>query len=742
MFAQVAIDSGGDLVLDYRVPHEHAGKLAVGSLVSVPLGKRVANGIVLSLSAKPSTPGLAAEKVRPFYKLLFPTPVIDQNLVELGDWVASYYAAPRQVVLRLFVPAGVWKGGVRSAMTTWLLLSDGVSIDSLGRSPRQREIVLALEAAPSRELPLEKLPGKRSGTLSMARKMEKEGLLRVELRPSGDPLHGDDGIVSVEPPEPNAEQVVAIKRISELLQEDAPRPLLLFGVTGSGKTEVYIRAIDEVVERGRSALLLVPEIALTPQTMERMRARFEHTGKGVALLHSGLSEGERYGEWCRIVSGEARIVIGPRSAVFAPVRDLGIIVVDEEHEPSYKQDTSPRYHGRDVAVMRGKICGCPVILGSATPSLESLHNVHGDKYHLCRLEKRVDDCELPVVRVVDLRREPRPEGGAPAIFSVELARQIRLRLERREQVILFLNRRGYARSQQCLACGHAVGCPHCSMTLTYHRKREQLLCHICGHQQRPARACPECGDASIRASGFGTERVEAALDQQFPQARVARVDSDTVARKGRLQEVLDDFKTGRIDILVGTQMIAKGLHFPGVTLVGVLQADLGLQTPDFRAAERVFQLLTQVAGRAGRGDLAGEVVVQAFSPESPAIQFARHQDFDGFARQELEMRKAFGYPPYGHAALVLSRSEDAVTGHRVLLDLVPHFKAAGGEMGVLVGEAIPCPLEKAHGQFRFQILLRSVSPARIRKLIRDGLAAIAIPEEAVVVWDMDPYSLM
>ena len=500
--------------------------------------------------------------------------------------------------------------------------------------------------------------------------------------------------------------------------------------------------MDAVVEKGKSALLLVPEIALTPQTMERMRARFAHTGKGVAMLHSNLSEGERYGEWCRIVAGEAKIVIGPRSAVFAPMQDLGIIVVDEEHEPSYKQDSSPRYHGRDVAVMRGKICGCPVILGSATPSLESLHNVHEGKYHLSRLDQRVDGCDLPVVRVTDLRREPRQEGAAPSIFSRELAKQMRARLDRGEQTILFLNRRGYARSQQCLACGSAIGCPHCSMTLTYHRKREQLLCHICGHQQRPARACPECGDASIRASGFGTERVEAALQQQFPKARVARVDSDTVARKGRLQELLDAFKTGKIDIMIGTQMIAKGLHFPNVTLVGVLQADLGLQTPDFRAAERVFQLLTQVAGRAGRGDLAGEVVVQAFSPESPAIQFARHQDFDGFAEQELQMRKAFGYPPFQHAALILSRSEDAVAGHRALLDLVPYLKAAGTNLQVVVGEAIPCPLEKAHGQFRFQILLRSRSPARIRKLIHDALAAVNLPKTVIVVWDMDPYSLM
>jgi primosomal protein N' (replication factor Y) len=371
-----------------------------------------------------------------------------------------------------------------------------------------------------------------------------------------------------------------------------------------------------------------------------------------------------------------------------------------------------------------------------------MHNVQAGKYHLCRLERRVDGCELPVVRVVDLRREPRSQGAAPAIFSVELAKQMRLRLERAEQVILFLNRRGYARSQQCLACGQAVGCPHCSMTLTYHRKREQLLCHICGHQQRPARVCPECGDPSIRASGFGTERVEAALAEQFPRARVARVDSDTVSRKGHLQEVLDDFKKGRVDILVGTQMIAKGLHFPGVTLVGVLQADLGLQTPDFRAAERVFQLLTQVAGRAGRGDLAGEVVVQAFSPESPAIQFARHQDFDGFAKQEFTMRKAFGYPPFRHAALLLSRSRDAAAGHRVLLDIAQHLKASAEGLGVVVGEAIPCPLEKAHGQFRFQVLLRSASPARIRKLITGGLAAVDIPDGVIVVWDMDPYSLM
>jgi len=743
VFVQVAIDSGGDLLLDYRIPAQIDGVVAIGSLVSVPLGRRASKGIVLGFGDTPSTPGFPIEKIKPFYKLLHPTPVIDSKLVELSNWVASYYGAPLQVVLRSLVPSGAWKGGVRSAMENWLTLAETTSSADLNRAPRQREIAEALEAAPDRSLPLPSISGDRSKNLTIARKMEKAGLLKVDLRPTNESLLPQtDEVVNVKPPTPNAEQVVAISQISKLLAEESPQPLLLLGVTGSGKTEVYIRAIQEVVERGKSALLLVPEIALTPQTMERLSSRFAASGHGVAMLHSKMSDGERYAEWCRIVSGDARVVIGPRSAVFAPAVDVGIIVVDEEHEPSYKQDKSPRYHGRDVAVVRGKICGCPVILGSATPSLESLHNVQEGKYQMARLEERVDNCELPLVRVVDLRREPKPTKGAPNIFSGELIKQMNLRLQRGEQTILFLNRRGFARSQQCLACGHAIGCQHCSITLTYHRAKEQLLCHMCGHQQKPARVCPECGDASILSSGFGTERVEHALEKQFPRARVARIDSDSVSRKGRLQELLDDFKRGRIDIIIGTQMIAKGLHFPNVTLVGVLQADLGLQTPDFRASERVFQLLTQVAGRAGRGDLTGEVIVQAYSPESPAIQFARHQDFDGFAKQELEMRKVFAYPPYSHASLVHSRSEDADAGHRVLLDLLPHLKAGAEALGVTVGEAIPCPLEKAHGQFRFQILLRSPSPARMRKLIRDGLASIDMPQNALVTWDMDPYSLM
>jgi len=740
LFAHVAIDTGGELLLDYRVPAQLIGQVVPGSLVNVPLGRRPAKGIVLAVSEQPSSRDFPVERIKPLYSLLHERAVVDAKLIELADWVANYYGSPLQNVLRSFVPGPVWKGGIRTAMMEpWLTFTEPGQV---GRGPLQKAIVEALEGAGIEGLPVGALAGDRSKNLAAARRMEKAGMLVIEERPVVAPSASGVGMAEVHAPTPNAEQVVAINRIEELLEEEQPLPLLLLGVTGSGKTEVYIRAIERVVQAGQSALLLVPEIALTPQTMERLSGRFASRGFGVAMLHSNLSEGERYAEWCRIVSGDAQIVIGPRSAVFAPVVNLGLIVVDEEHEPSYKQDKSPRYHGRDVSVVRAKLTGCPVVLGSATPSLESIHNVNQGKYHMVRLDNRVDDCDLPLVRVVDLRREKRKEGSAPTIFSEELAAQMRLRLDRGEQTILFLNRRGFARSQQCLSCGHSIGCPDCSVTLTLHRGKEMLLCHICGYQKRPVRTCPECGDRSILNSGYGTERVEDVLHKEFRNARVARIDSDTVSRKGRLQELLDEFKTGKIDILIGTQMIAKGLHFPNVTLVGVLQADLGLQTPDFRAAERVFQLLTQVAGRAGRGDLKGEVIVQAFSPESPAIQFARHQDFDGFAKQELEFRSAFGFPPFSHATLILARSEDPDSGHRSLLQLIAPLKARSEVYGVIVGDAVPAPLEKSHGQFRFQILLRGKSPARIRALLNEALTAVPVPDEAFVTWDMDPYSLM
>ena len=556
---------------------------------------------------------------------------------------------------------------------------------------------------------------------------------------------------------------------------------LLHGVTGSGKTEVYLQAIAHALAQGKGAVVLVPEIALTPQTVERFKARFSHgpLQTQVAVLHSHLSAGERHDEWHKIRQGRARIVIGARSAIFAPVEPLGLVIVDEEHEHSYKQEEAPRYHARDVAVVRGQMENAVVVLGSATPSMESFYNVQRGKYTLLELPTRADDKKMPIVRVVDMRQAARKDKGTP-IFSEELKEAITKRLERKEQTMLFLNRRGYSSSLQCPQCGFVAECPNCSVALTYHRKAQKICCHICGHEAPAPTICPEpkCRSAAIRYAGLGTERVEETLTKLFPHARITRMDSDLMKRKEDYRRVLGDFKAGKTDILVGTQMIAKGLHFENVTLVGVIHADLSLHIPDFRAGERTFQLLTQVAGRAGRGDVEGEVFVQSFTPFHPAIQYARRHDYTGFYEQEIEFREQLNYPPASRLAMLTfkGRNEEKVKlmAEHVTKALevlasgtaVPASESASArEMELLPDDApahtlttstsrttplrdlvlagpAPAPLLRAETFYRYQLMLRTRQMPRVSKVLAKLLETIELPEDVTLTVDIDPVSLM
>ncbi len=534
-------------------------------------------------------------------------------------------------------------------------------------------------------------------------------------------------------------------QVSKSVRENLSRVFLLHGVTGSGKTEVYLQAIAHALEQGRGAIVLVPEISLTPQTVERFKARFSSGPLQtlVAVLHSHLSAGERHDEWHKIRQGRARIVIGARSAIFAPVEPLGLIIVDEEHEHTYKQEEAPRYHARDVAIMRGRMEGAPVVLGSATPSLESFYNCHRGKYTLLELRDRVDDQKMPVVRVVDMRQSMRRGKGIP-IFSPQLKEAIQQRLERKEQTILFLNRRGYSTSLQCPLCGYVAGCPNCSVSLTFHRREQKLACHICGHAESVPAVCPNtsCRNPQIRYAGLGTERVEDTLTKLFPEARVKRMDSDTLRRKEDYRRVLGDFRTGKIDILVGTQMIAKGLHFPNVTLVGIVYADLALHMADFRASERTFQLLTQVAGRAGRGDIEGEVFVQAFTPFHPAIQYARRHDFAGFYEQEIEFRQQLNYPPVSRVALLTlkGRNEDKVrlSSEHLRRELE---KALAAMRELIIAGPAPAPLARAESQYRYQIMLRTRQMTAVSKALAGLLEAVSLPEDVMLTVDIDPVDL-
>jgi primosomal protein N' (replication factor Y) len=533
------------------------------------------------------------------------------------------------------------------------------------------------------------------------------------------------------------QQAKALELIVASIERQDPPVVLLHGVTGSGKTEVYLQAIARALELGKGAIVLVPEIALTPQTMERFKGRF---GEAVAVLHSSLSEGERHDEWHRIHSGEARIAIGARSAVFAPVQNLGLIVVDEEHEQTYKQEEAPRYHARDVAVMRGRLEACAVVLGSATPAFESFSNARSGKYALADMPVRVDHRRMPVIRVVDMRVEAERAGG-PGLFSRELADLIRLRLENGEQTILFLNRRGFSTSLVCPKCGYVASCEWCSVAFTYHRAEETLKCHICGaHKPVPA-ACPECKDPGFKYSGTGTQRLESVVAKLFPKARVRRMDADTTSAKNAHWEILGEFKSGKVDILIGTQMIAKGLDIPNVTLIGVINADTGLHAPDFRAGERTFQLLTQVAGRAGRGDLAGDVVIQTYTPFHTTIQAVRRLDYATFYDQESEERRELAYPPFGRMVCVTFRgASDERTAFSA--DLLAKTLAETLPANVTVSGPSPAPLAKAKGLFRHQVLFRGPSSKAITRPLRRLLAETAWPPGITSVLDVDPVSLI
>jgi len=758
---------------DYLIPDDLRGQVEVGTRVKVPFGHRQVLGCVTALVDESPH-----DRLRPLLKVMSRPALITARVLDLARWIAEYYCCPLEIALRSVLPEAVRReeDGWRKQLTVWALPQHG-ELPIL--TPRQQQIWTLIEEW--RELPLRELQTLAETTAATIRKLEDKGLIRIGPRISERDPYAREQILPTSPLPLNAEQATALAAILEVLgpvapasapdPPDEPGPgakadratatlsprevvpahdarrstFLLHGVTGSGKTEVYLQAIAHSLRQGKGAIVLVPEISLTPQTVERFKARFcsGPLRTLVAVLHSHLSAGERHDEWHKIRQGRARIVIGARSAVFAPVEPLGLIIVDEEHEPSYKQEEAPRYHARDVAVVRGQREHAVVVLGSATPSLESYHNTKLGKYRLLELPRRADDKQMPVVRVVDLRDEMRAEKGVP-IFSRRLRDAIALRLERAEQVMLFLNRRGYSTSLQCPKCGYVAECPNCSVALTYHRADQRLLCHICGHHTPVPRVCPEaaCRNPAIRYAGLGTEKVEDTLAKLFPQARISRMDSDTLKRKEDYRRILGDFRTGKIDILVGTQMIAKGLHFPNVTLVGIVYADQSLHQPDFRAGERTFQLLTQVSGRAGRGEVEGEVVVQTFTPFHPAIQFARRHDFVGYYDQELEMREPLLYPPVSRIALLTlkGRNEDKVRFTADHLRRETERVCAGVEPLILAGPA-PAPLLRAETFYRYQIMLRSPHMRRLSARLSELLAGWSPPAEVNLTVDIDPVNL-
>lgn len=683
--AVVRVDVRISKEFHYLIPRGLRKHVVPGARVRVPFGSRLILGTVLKVESgsclETLTDGVRSS-LKPIHDVAGEGVMIAPALMRLVEWMADYYLCPLDLVLRSVTPSVV---------------------------------------------------------------QQKTAMRRVKRRPDAELDEAAAELLPTQPLPLTPQQSVALQRVLAGTALAHPQPILLFGVTGSGKTEVYLQAIARILKEGRSAILLVPEIALTPQTVERLRSRFatntEQAGL-LAILHSGLSQGERFHEWQRIRAGVARLVVGARSAIFAPVQKLGLVIVDEEHENSYKQEESPRYHARDVAVMRGHFEGAAVVLGSATPSMESFHNAHIGKYELCRMSDRIDGRILPVIRIVDMRGELSKAKGLP-IFSDFLRSAVQLRLEREEQVILYLNRRGYASAMICQKCGYVAMCPHCSISLTYHLGEQQLKCHFCDFQQAAPRVCPVegCRDPSVRYAGLGTEKLEEAVHKLFPHAHVARMDSDTMTRRHDYERTLLRFKMGKLDILLGTQMIAKGLHFPRVTLVGIVNADIGLHLPDFRSGERVFQQIIQVAGRAGRGDVPGEVLVQTFTPDHSAVRFARLHDYEKFYREEIHFRKELDYPPFNHLTLIhCSSLKDeqaefvAETIRKTLADKV------GASLRILG----PCsaPLSRLRDRNRVHLLLRDSRIKRQKQIVREVLASLPRSGDVRVSADVDPLNML
>ena len=746
--ARVTLDVAVRREFDYLVPAELESSVHEGTRVKVPFGPREVMGVVTKVLDESPHGNL-----REIIKTVGGQALVTPPILRLVRWIADYYCCAPEVAMKAVLPDAVRKeaDGWRERLFVRALPVHG-ELPKLTK--RQTDLWTIVEEW--RELPLQELVRLAGTTSATIRKLEDKGLVSIAPQISERDPYGKEHILPSQPLKLNAEQATALKSVIDAMErlakpgDDGAKPggnsvFLLHGVTGSGKTEVYLQAIAHALGQGQGAIVLVPEISLTPQTVERFKARFSHGPQQtlVAVLHSHLSAGERHDEWHKIRQGRARIVIGARSAVFAPVESLGLVIVDEEHEHSYKQEEAPRYNARDLAVVRGQLEGASVVLGSATPSMESYHNVQRGKYGLLSLTERVDNINMPLVRVIDMRSAGRKEKGI-SIFSPQLREAILQRLEKKEQVMLFLNRRGWSSSLQCPDCGFVAECPNCSVSLTYHRAAQQLMCHICGHVEAAPNKCPQegCGNAAIRFAGLGTEKVEAALAKSFPMAKVKRMDSDTLKRKEDYRRILGDFRTGKIDILLGTQMIAKGLHFPNVTLVGIIHADLSLHIPDFRASERTFQLLTQVAGRAGRGDVEGEVYVQSFTPFHPSIQYARRHDFIGFYEQEIEFRRELRYPPISRVALLTlrGRSEDRV---KFFADhLRKEMDELAGELGdVVVAGPAPAPLLRAENFYRYQVMMRTPQMSALSRKLSAWQQTSQFPDDIRLVIDIDPMTL-
>jgi primosomal protein N' (replication factor Y) (superfamily II helicase) len=724
----VAANVWGDF--DYLWPDGWEDPLE-GQRVRVPFGRgdRKTLGFVVDTLRRPSGRRLKAVAER-----IDETPQLDGPLRELGRWLSHYYLTPIGMTLGAMVPSAVGRHASRSETIVYLASAPEDWPNALGK--RQRKLLDELHEARRQgvePLPLESLLRRSGATRESVRRLVGRELIRMEQRPVRLPDLGQGK--QGEPFALNEDQQGVLKAIDARIDKGGFSGILLHGVTGSGKTEVYVRAIQRVIDAGRQAILLVPEIALATQTIQRLLERLPR----VAVLHSALTDTQRAFYYEQIRDGHASVVVGPRSAVFAPTRSLGLVIVDEEHEPSYKQDTAPRYHGRDVAVMRASLAKVPVILGSATPSLESLHNAQKGRYELLRLPRRVRGLPMPTLQIVNLRDEITP--GRVELIGRTLTLRMAAALDRREQIILLMNRRGYASYVFCPKCKWEMTCEHCTRAMVFHQATRLAMCHYCQHTEALPEHCPAC-KGKLLLFGMGIQRIESELSRKFPEARLARMDSDTMTSVQQFQTVFDQFRDGELDLLLGTQMVAKGLDFPRVSLVGVISADTSLSIPDFRASERTFQLIVQVAGRAGRADLPGQVVVQTLHADEPAIQWASKHDYDSFAQAEMAQRREAGYPPQTRMTRFLIRHKDSLIAQDAAVQLADRLRRTLPEAGWTMYGPQPAGVAKLRDQFRFEIQLIASRAGLVQQTLAPRMGELSHGLKAEIIADVDPVNLL
>ncbi|MBF2489602.1 primosomal protein N' [Listeria marthii] len=781
-----------DRPFDYFIPEDLEELIRPGMRVSVPFGNRKIQGFVIALGETEENP-----KLKGIDGVMDLAPVLNEELMELGDWLAEDTLSFRVSAYQAMLPAALrakyekyflrldeeneeleqlfegyetldWKvaeaRGLLKQIGKWVregsvevvyqvknkITNKKVRVVSCLKAPHQlaeiiedmpknakaqSRVLAFFQAFEGTEITAVDLKKQAETTDTTIKKLADLGLLTIQEKIISRDPYENHQFEKSESLELLPNQQTACEKINAAKEQET---FLIHGVTGSGKTEIYLQTIEAKLKEGKEAIVLVPEISLTPQMVERFKSRF---GSEVAVLHSALSSGEKYDEWRKIERKEARVVVGARSAVFAPFENLGIIIIDEEHEASYKQEDNPRYHARDVAIWRATKYQCPVVLGSATPSLESFARAKKGVYTLIELPSRVNDRAMPEVNVVDMREELRKENRTE--FSTELLEKIKDRIVKKEQTVLMLNRRGYSSFVMCRDCGYVVECPNCDISLTYHQSSNQMKCHYCGHEERVPQKCPSCEGEHIRYFGTGTQKVEESLTKLIPEARVIRMDVDTTRTKGAHEKLLNSFRNHEADILLGTQMIAKGLDFPDITLVGVLNADTMLHLPDFRASERTFQLLTQVSGRAGRHERTGEVVVQSYNPEHYSIEFAKKHDFIGFYNHEMQLRKMGSYPPFYYLTMINVSDENEMKAIRTIQEMAQFLRGKLGPDAVILGP-VPSTITRIKNKYRYQCIIKYKIEPNLKKELKTLITHYQKDQQKglTITIDVQPYVLM